>query len=812
MGKAGGTGKPGSKPARSAGKAGRRDTRRTLSLQDRGFKWRVQLRKPETYTAAGLGCLFVLGVTMVIWWVSGQALVAESQIARETAVARAPFKVPDIDATKRGQDQARERADRIYVAYSEYFERLRSNLKGLPAAVAGKATVEELTANLVTTYAMTQDALTALQQYVDETGKITPAWNDLVDRFIDQTMYAHPLIESDRYQVDRLAPAPIQLRLEGRPSRTIFGSQLIDVAGESIERTLAPLVEEFEPSLRPRVIARLQSDLQPTFWYDEPSTLKAQEEAAAGVAQVYSDYETGHVIYRRGDRLTANQVALAQQEYAQYTANAPRVDILVSRFGSFGVTLLTTILFAGYLGRFHPVTLRKPIRILIMILLMIGLLALTSVAAASTPRALLLYAFFPTLMLAVVSTVAYGQRFALVIGLLYAIFVCYALRLPVGYYALFVGGIGTNVYLLREIRDRDRLVMAGAATAVVAALGSMIMCFAYLPAVEGLFRTALIDGLSGAASALLVGVFTLGILSTVERVFNVTTGLTLVELRDPKQYLLRELQQRAPGTYNHSLQVANLAEAGAAAIGANSLLTYVGALYHDIGKMNKPAYFIENQEGGPNRHSKLSPAMSLLIIVGHVKDGIEMAREHGLPKPLRHFIEAHHGTTLVEYFYHVAKEKAASGETNDQVEEIEYRYPGPKPRTREAAVLMLSDTLESATRAMGEPTPSRIEQLVRSLAEKRLIDGQFDDCDLTLRELRIVEDSLIKSLCAVHHARVSYPSDQQQPATNSAAAGPSESDGAKSNRTAAQNGSADETGRARSDRQSEGDEKRLSAG
>jgi membrane-associated HD superfamily phosphohydrolase len=185
--------------------------------------------------------------------------------------------------------------------------------------------------------------------------------------------------------------------------------------------------------------------------------------------------------------------------------------------------------------------------------------------------------------------------------------------------------------------------------------------------------------------------------------------------------------------------------------------------------MNKPEYFVENQLGGPNKHEKLSPAMSLLLIVGHVKDGMELAREFGLPRPLHHFIESHHGTTLVEFFYHRARQQALKdstrqheeheGELDDThvPEEFEYRYPGPRPQTREAAILMLSDGIESATRTLAEPTPARIEALVRAMANKRLMDGQFEECDITLKDLNLIVDSISRTLTSIYHGRVVYP-------------------------------------------------------
>lgn len=284
--------------------------------------------------------------------------------------------------------------------------------------------------------------------------------------------------------------------------------------------------------------------------------------------------------------------------------------------------------------------------------------------------------------------------------------------------------------------------------------------------VDAVVSEVIVDCAIAAGGALLTGGMTLFVLPTIERAFNVTTGLTLIELRDPKQPLLKELQQRAPGTYNHALTVASIAEAAADAIGADSLLTYVGALYHDVGKMNKPEYFVENQAGGPNKHDRLSPAMSLLVVVGHVKDGMELAREYRIPRSLQHFIESHHGTTLVEYFFHRAKQQALASAGGDAEEaqmpnEFEYRYPGPKPRTREAAILMVCDATESAARAMPDPTPAKLDALVRSIADKRLADGQFDDCELTLKDLHAIVESVSRTLAGMYHARVQYPGEKR---------------------------------------------------
>jgi putative nucleotidyltransferase with HDIG domain len=251
-----------------------------------------------------------------------------------------------------------------------------------------------------------------------------------------------------------------------------------------------------------------------------------------------------------------------------------------------------------------------------------------------------------------------------------------------------------------------------------------------------------------------------GLLPLVEKIFGVQTDLSLLELGDSSHPLLRRLAQRAPGTYNHSINVASIAEAAADEIGANGLLVRVGAYFHDIGKMFKPEYFVENQSTGVNQHDALQPAMSTLVIIAHVKDGADLARSHHLPKPIIDFILQHHGTTLVEYFYQEATRRSENDPHTETVSDQDFRYPGPKPQTLEAAVMMLADTVESASRTLVDPTPSRIQGLVDKIAQNKMGDGQFDECGLTFQQLAIIRRSLVKSLTAIYHARVKYPGQQ----------------------------------------------------
>lgn len=268
---------------------------------------------------------------------------------------------------------------------------------------------------------------------------------------------------------------------------------------------------------------------------------------------------------------------------------------------------------------------------------------------------------------------------------------------------------------------------------------------------EGILTSLGYAGINSVVSAILA----MGFLPVFEWFTRITTDQTLLEWADPNRPLLKRLAMEAPGTYAHSINVANLAEAAAGAIGANGLLCRVGVYYHDVGKMEKPQYFIENQPGGRNPHDDLEPAASAAIVRAHVTEGARMAREAGLPEVLVDFITEHHGTQEISFFYERVKEDAGAGEA--EVDPAEFRYPGPRPRSRETAIVMLADSVESATRALDDPTPDRLGELIDAIVEAKLERGQLEEAPLTLRELRVVRDQFQKVLAGMYHRRIDYP-------------------------------------------------------
>lgn len=320
--------------------------------------------------------------------------------------------------------------------------------------------------------------------------------------------------------------------------------------------------------------------------------------------------------------------------------------------------------------------------------------------------------------------------------------------------ALMAGALA--VYTVRDIRDRSQIIRSFGFIFLGYAVAILALGFERLASVENVAEELTF----ALANSLISPVLTFGLLVFFERYFKVTTDLTLIELGQFHHPLLKLLADKAPGTYHHSLTMANLAEAAAAAVDANTVLARVGAYFHDIGKIEKPTYFVENQKGGRNRHEKLSPRMSALIIQNHVKKGIALARQYNLPEEVIDFIPQHHGTTLIDFFYRKALALAESSQDQtklDEINEQDYRYPGPKPQTKETGILMLADSIEAAARTLDDPSPQKLEAMIDELVKKRFEEGELDECPLTLKDLTKIKKAFLNVLVGMYHTRVKYP-------------------------------------------------------
>ena len=263
----------------------------------------------------------------------------------------------------------------------------------------------------------------------------------------------------------------------------------------------------------------------------------------------------------------------------------------------------------------------------------------------------------------------------------------------------------------------------------------------------------MLQGLLGAVNGVTSAIITIGLLPYLEHAFSITTPISLLELVKPNHQLLQRLLIDAPGTYHHSIVVGNIAETAAGAIGADSIVVRVGAYYHDIGKIKRPYFFIENQVSADNPHDKIAPSLSTLIVTSHIKDGVDLCKDYKLPQLIIDIVQQHHGTTLVSYFY----KRATENEHSECIIEADFRYEGPRPQSKEAALVMLADGCEAAVRSIAKPNVNRIEVTVRKIIRDRLHDRQLDECNLTLKDLNTIGDIFIQLLSSMFHTRIEYP-------------------------------------------------------
>ncbi len=460
----------------------------------------------------------------------------------------------------------------------------------------------------------------------------------------------------------------------------------------------------------------------------------------------------GSIIVNKGEIVTDEiKRRLDSLEREQRERSGEKLQWRVA-LGQFTLVLATLLIFFLYLYILRRQIFDNNKHVLLIALLFIGVISSYAVAIRYPWAGM--YSV-PVAAIPLMMTVMFDSRVAL-FGLWTLAFIgghFLGFDFEFTFATIFAGSLG--IFSVRDIKNRGQIFLSAAIVALgyAAVLGAGWLLY---DVPMDIWSEDFIRAMINTAQIIVV----LPLLWVFERAFDITTDLTLLELSDTNRPLLKELSLRAPGTFNHTLQVANLAEAAADAIGANALLARVGALYHDVGKMIKPEYFVENQRSGGNPHDHLKPRMSALIIASHVKEGLEIGKNYNLPKRVLDFIPMHHGTSLIEYFYR----KAQADHLPDQpdVLESEFRYPGPKPCSRETGILMLADSVEAASRSISEPTHKRLESMIDGIFKSRVNDGQLDDTELTFKDLYQIKETFLEILLGIHHGRVKYPGQAEK--------------------------------------------------
>ena len=546
-------------------------------------------------------------------------------------------------------------------------------------------------------------------------------------------------------------PDPAVRTEEERPRDRVVG---VDEAGRLARRSLQAAF----PGRADTVgigAALFAASFEPSLLYDADATARARQATLDAVLPTRGRVRQDQVIVRRGDEVTDEQAEqlrsldLAQRERSGEGAWSWARTIA----GRLLLILSALLLFFLYVYLLRP-NIFYDTRRLVLVCLVLGMVLLGYLVAGAFGGAAPFVV--PVALASILLTIVFDSRVGSFATMTLAALggLVFGYDFPFAFATLVVGILA--VFSVRDVKNRSQLLASAAL--VLAAYGIVLSGYALLRADvwTARFMWELVAVAVNAGLILFAG----PLLWLIEKAFGVTTDMALLELSDTNRTLLKELSLKAPGTFNHSLQVANLAEAAADAVGANALRTRVGALYHDIGKMIKPEYFIENQRPGENPHEKIKPSMSALVIAAHVKEGVQLGREQRLPQVVLDFVGSHHGTGLIEFFYRRAQEQA---EDPEAIDESDYRYPGPLPQTNEQAIVMLADSVEAASRSLDKPTPRRLESLIEGIVAARVADGQLDESALTFSDLRRIKATFHQLLCGIYHFRVKYPDQAKEP-------------------------------------------------
>ncbi len=513
-------------------------------------------------------------------------------------------------------------------------------------------------------------------------------------------------------------------------------------------------------SLRRLIETLVQDLIRPNMTYNRSETEQRKKKAVEETSAVYHQVSKGEVIVRAGDPLTGDQI-LKISELKRLSPEVSRTSLILGMFLLVAITIFSFFMILKVV--FPPAATDLRGLFILAVITVLQIVAMRGVLVLSTAMTTT-YTSLSEITLRMVIPFALGTMIA---GTLFPVTVAVVMAalhsvLAAFYFdwshTLFLYSfIGSVVAAFSVVHCHQRSSVLRAGLAVSGA--SMIMAAVILLIGGDLFSSDTTPQLlSAAGSGILVALFASVAIPALESAFNVASDMKLMELANLNQPALKDMILKAPGSYHHSVLVGSLAEAAAEEIGANPLLARVAATYHDIGKITKPEYFVENQETRDNRHEKLSPSMSALILASHVKDGAEVAKDHRLPRRVVDIIRQHHGTRLITFFYNKAKEM--EDPSVQTVDERDFRYPGPKPQSREAALIMLADAVEAASKVLTEPTPARIRGLVQKIINDIFIDGQLDESNLTLSDLHQIARSFTRTVTGILHHRIDYPQIQ----------------------------------------------------
>ena len=661
---------------------------------------------------------FTLWAIMTVSVGGGQISLVVGDVAEDEIQATESITFVSESQTNARKEEAADRVQTVYVALGPRADISEEQLRAYDAYAAG----------ITRTLERRDEGTLPAADVPAELDRVAPQLSDVQvarlatislaswERLRDAGRTALELVQSEEIRDDELTNARQQLR-----------NNITNELGEADREMAADLAEDY---------------VVPNFAASVEDTEASRQAARDAVRDVVVSVEQGEVIVRPGDRITE----LRYETLEELGLTRPRLEASTIGGNALIATILSTLL-VGFLWRFEPQIWFRNRSLLLFVLTLVGSAVAVRIAADRALWAYVVPTAATVLLTAILLDGAAGAAMAVALAVLAGVMNRDALEPAV--YTL-AGGIAALTAIVRAER-LNAFVRAGL---VLAATNiSVLVAFSLLDQRD---VAAILQGIAaGSVNAALAVVLAVGSFAVIGNLFGIMTVFQLLELANPSSRLLRRLLLETPGTYHHSVMVGNLAERAAETIGADPLLARVGAYYHDIGKMKNPLAFIENQAGARNIHDDLSAEVSARIISAHIRDGIDLGYEHGLPVQIIGFIPQHHGTSVMSYFYGKALREVGGNE--ELAPKEMYRYPGPKPQSREAAILMLADGVEASVRSLDDKDEASIRAMVDSIVDARVEDGQLDDAELTLKNISQIKDAFVQQLLGMYHSRIKYP-------------------------------------------------------
>ncbi|HBJ1646688.1 HDIG domain-containing protein [Clostridium botulinum] len=685
-------------------------------MKSKNKKKLQKLKLKKSKYLALFGTVFILSYLLLL-----TAIAPKQFNLQEGDIARVDIKAPrdtiDQKATKEKESEAIEKVDKQYTVKNEVKVQAEDNIKSLFDEILNLNSTNMDEASKITELRkITQFKLTD-NEYKDLINTPKETLIDLEGKIVNvvDSVYKKDIQENN------------ESSLENAKKEGINAIEELNIA--------SPLKEI--------LVNITKSQINPNLFYDSEKTEEMQKEAQKSTSKVI--IKKNQIIIKEGEPVTAEQIAIINELGLLDNGITGKYVYVYLSLALF----LFVILFLQYSYiylNYKDIFFNAKRLILISLINILSLILARSIGAVS---AFLIPFAFGSMLL----TLLLNYKISIIISIFNSVIMSALVEFdPQVMLLVFINAI-LGAVMLKKMQQRNELIYATLYISVVSAILTLSTGVIISSNLKEIFIVSLFSIIGGVLS----GVFALGVLPFLEGTFNEVTTIKLLELSNPNNPLLKKLLMEAPGTYHHSMLVANLAEMAAEEVGANPVVARIGAYYHDVGKTERPYFFGENQIGRENPHDKISAKLSTHIIISHVKDGLRLAKEHNLPPIIQDIIAEHHGTTLVKYFYYTMKNNA---ENPDDIKEKDYRYPGPIPSSKEAGIVMLADGIEAAVRSIKEPNKDKIEEMVNNIIKDKLNSNQLINCDLTLKDIEKIRLCFLNALNGIYHQRIEYPKEK----------------------------------------------------